>query len=217
VYVLTANKRWYPLAHKYRKIWGNLICNLSGLRQVVTFEEKIDPSRSYILAPNHCSYLDIVSTTCGLPIYFNFMAKYELSKVPLFGRFFSTLDISVNRKNRKQAVEAFYEADSRLKNGTSILIFPEGGITKESPTLTRFKPGAFKLAIQNQVPIIPITLLDNHKRLPDGNILGGTPGKMRMIVHRPVEVTNLKPEDENELKQKVYSIIEKALQQNNIS
>lgn len=145
------------------------------------------------------------------------MAKYELGKIPLFGRFFRTLDIAVNRKNRKQAVEAFYEADTRLKNGTSILIFPEGGITKDSPTLTRFKPGAFKLAIQNQVPIIPITLLDNHKRLPDGNILGGSPGKMRMIVHRPIEVTNLKPEDENELKQKVYSIIEKALQENNIS
>jgi len=144
------------------------------------------------------------------------MAKYELSRIPLFGRFFKTLDIAVNRKNRKQAVESFHEADRRLKEGTSIFIFPEGGITKGSPKLSRFKPGAFKLALQNNIAILPITLLDNYKRLPDGNILGGSPGKMRMIVHRLIEVVNLKPEDEGELKQKVYCIIEKALTDNGI-
>lgn len=216
-YFLTSNKRRYPIAHKYRKTWGNLICLLSGLRKQTTFEQPLNTERNYIIVANHCSYLDIVSTSCGLPLYFNYMAKYELSKIPLFGRFFKTLDIAVNRKNRKQAVESFHEADRRIKENTSILIFPEGGITKESPKLSRFKPGAFKLAIQNQVPILPVTLLDNYKRLPDGNVLGGTPGKMRMIVHRPIEVVNLKPEDEGELKQKVYCIIEKALAEHGIT
>ena len=74
-YILTANKKWFPLAHQYRRIWGNLICFLAGLRKKVTFEEPLDTNRVYIIAPNHCSYLDIVSTTCDIPIYFNYMAN----------------------------------------------------------------------------------------------------------------------------------------------
>lgn len=142
------------------------------------------------------------------------MAKYELSKIPLFGRFFKTIDIAVNRKNRKASVQSFHEADKRIKEGASMLVFPEGAITKESPKLSRFKNGAFKLAIQNNIPVLPVTILDNYKRLPDGDFLGGGPGKMRMIVHRPVEVTNLKLEDADTLKQNVYCIIEKALKEN---
>ena len=99
-YILTANKKWFPLAHQYRRIWGNLICFLAGLRKKVTFEEPLDTNRVYIIAPNHCSYLDIVSTTCDIPIYFNYMAKYELSKIP-FGVSISYLDLAKRLGNEK--------------------------------------------------------------------------------------------------------------------
>lgn len=211
VYYLTANSKRYPLAHKYRRIWGKYICFMAGLKLEVTFEEELDLNRTYIICPNHCSYLDIIATSCGLPFYFIFMAKHELSKIPLFGRFFRTIDIAVDRKNRRKSVEAFIFANKRIKNGSSILLFPEGGITDESPRLSRFKGGAFKLAIKNQVPILPISLLDNYKRLPNDNFFGVSPGKIRMLVHRPIEVTNLILEDEKELNQKVFSIIEESL------
>ena len=216
LYLFTARKKWYPLAHKYRIVWGNFICAASGLRQSVTLEDEIDPKQTYVIVANHTSYLDIISTTCGIPVYFNYMAKYELKKIPLFGRFFSTIDIAVNRQNRRESVIAFHEANKRIKNGTSVLIFPEGSITKETPKLSRFKSGAFKLAVDNQIPILPVTILDNYKRLPDGNLFGGGPGKMRMIIHRPIEVSNLKAGEEKDLIQKIYIIIETTLEKESL-
>jgi 1-acyl-sn-glycerol-3-phosphate acyltransferase len=137
------------------------------------------------------------------------MAKDELAKIPVFGIFFRTIDISVNRQNNRESHQAFIMASERLKEGTSVLIFPEGGIHKNVPPMAKFKAGAFRLAIDNQIPIIPITLPDNWKRLPGGGLDNGlTPGRIRMVVHREVNTVGLNLERKDELKAKVFSIID---------
>lgn len=144
-----------------------------------------------------------------LPNYFNFMAKDQLGKIPVFGIFFRTIDISVNRENQRESHQAFIAAAERLKEGASVLIFPEGGIRKNVPPMAPFKNGLFRLAIENQVPIVPITILDNWKRLPGGGIDNGLlPGKMRMIVHREVITVGLNISQKDELKEKVFGIID---------
>ncbi len=209
-----SNKKFYPLVHFLRKLWGELIFLFGGFWPQVEFEEKLDEQKVYIFVPNHFSYLDIPMTSVGLNHYLNYMAKIELAKIPLFGKFFTTIDIAVNRKNPIMAVKAMERVKEQLlANKQSIVIFPEGTVSKTAPQLSKFKEGPFKLAIETQVAIVPVSLIDNWKRLPDDGSLTAFPGRLRMYVHRAIDTSGLKPDDQQMLLQKVYSIIENKLKE----
>lgn len=189
---------------------------LSGLRPSTVYEEELDPDLTYIFTPNHFSYLDILSVNVQMPFYFNFMAKSELANIPLFKIFFKTIDVPVARNSLSGARRAYEQANQRLEEGVSLLNFPEGGIGKLVPKMQSFKLGAFKMAIAHGIPIIPITLADNWKRMPSGGLdSGGWPGKMRMYVHRPIATDNLKEGDEHNLASEVYRIIEEKFKELN--
>jgi 1-acyl-sn-glycerol-3-phosphate acyltransferase len=209
--ILLAKKSWYPKAHALRRVWGSYIFYFGGMECQVEFEEKLTPNKTYIFVPNHSSYLDIPAFTVMMPGYFIFMAKAELLKVPLFRIFFKTIDIPVNRQSAIKAHRSLLEANKRLSEGISIVNFPEGTIPQSAPTLGRFKEGPFRLAIENEVDLVPITLPDNHLRLPDKGKLEATPGKVRMFVHKPISTKGLLIADANRLKQEVYCIIEAKL------
>lgn len=90
-----------------------------------------------------------------IPEYFLFMGKYELLRWPLFNMFFKDMNIAVNRGSHVEAAKAFRRAANALDRGTSLALFPEGTIPVFTPRLKPFKDGAFKLAIEKQVPIVP--------------------------------------------------------------
>ena len=210
--ILLSNEKWYSTAHRLRKIWGYCIVYPSLLFPKVIYEEKPKHNQTYVFCPNHFSYLDILTTTMLIPNYFNFMAKDELTKIFGFNIFFKSIDIPVNRHSIKKSHEAFKHADNRIKKGASILVFPEGGIKNSYPRLSPFKSGAFRLAIENQIPIVPVTIIDNWKRMPGGGFANGLmPGRMRMIIHRAIPTIGLKAEQKNELKEKVFGIIDAEL------
>jgi 1-acyl-sn-glycerol-3-phosphate acyltransferase len=187
---------------------------LSGLRPKTYYEIPLENHKCYIFTPNHFSYLDILSANVQMPYYFSFMAKSELAKIPLFNIFFKTIDITVVRNSVQGARNAYNLAINRLEDGISLLNFPEGGIGPTVPQMQEFKMGAFKMAIETGTEIVPITIIDNWKRLLSGGITnGGSPGKMRMFVHRPISTKNLKEGDEKELAQQVYRIIEAKFQE----
>lgn len=207
--IFLRRERYYPYAHKLRRIWGRILMLLSGLFPSTTYDEKLPKLGTYVFVANHFSYLDILSVNVQMPYYFNFMAKSELAKIPLFGIFFRTIDIPVERKSIKGAKLAFEQACQRLADGISILNFPEGGISKTIPKMRDFKMGPFKMAIEQGVPIVPVTIADNWKRLPDnGVVAGGMPGRMRMHIHAPIDTADMNVGDEIDLSRKVYSIIE---------
>ena len=94
------------------------------------------------------------------------MAKAELMNWPLFGIFFKKkTDIAVHRSHKKMASQALIEADATIKEGISVAFFAEGTIPRNTPQLGAFKNGAFKIAIENQVPIVPITFVSNWRRM----------------------------------------------------
>jgi 1-acyl-sn-glycerol-3-phosphate acyltransferase len=207
--IFLSRKEWYPQAHRLRGIWGAILMILTGILPSVKFEEKLNRRGTYILAPNHFSYLDIVTVNVLLPVYFNFMAKADLARIPVFGIFFRTIDIPVERGSSTASHKAFLEADGRLKQGISMLIFPEGKIGDKVPQMSNFKVGAFRLAIENNVPIVPISILDNFKRMESGGLTdGGTPGRMRIIVHKPIQVDGLTLSDIPALQKQVFDIID---------
>ncbi len=215
-WLLLSSEKSYFYADKLRKFWGKLTSYLGLMIPIVQFEHKIDTSKQYVFCPNHISYLDIVLCGSFLPTFNFFMAKMELSNLPLFRIWFKTLDVPVKRESLRSSHGAFQSAASKLQKGLSLIIFPEGKIPNNAPQLHHpLKPGAFKLAIEHGLPVVPVTILDNMKRL-NFDIFWSSPGKMRMIVHAPIETTNLSIDDAPLLAEQVYSIINNQLKQSGI-
>ncbi len=214
-YVFLSFKRTYPAAHRLRRVWGVLTCVPAGLIPVITREGQIPKNRRIVYCANHCSYLDIL--TCGtyLPGFNFFMAKMELSNVPLFRKWFKTVDVPVKRENLRSSHAAFHLAAEKMKGGAHMIIFPEGKIPADTPKLHKFKPGAFRLAIEQEAVIIPVTLPDNHKRMDIYSWIA-FPGIMRMCIHEAIDTKGMSTEDAGNLEQSVFEVMESNLKKRKV-
>ncbi len=214
--ILLSREAWFPYAFQLKKVWAHWIIFSTGIVYKITYEEKPEKGKAYIICPNHSSYLDIVLTNIAFPNYFHFMGKVELKNIPLFNIFFRRMNISVDRSSRTDSLKAFKRANKDIAKGIGIAIFPEATIPAISPELGPFKSGAFRLAIQNQIPVIPITFLDNWKLFPDSNEnrFLVCPGLSRIIIHKAIPTIGMTDSDVSSLKQEVYSIIETTLIKN---
>lgn len=136
------------------------------------------------------------------------MGKKELGSVPLFKIFFKKMNVLVDRKNRIAAVRAMDECKERLLKGESVVIFPEGSIPDRAPKMKKFKNGAFKLAIETGLPIVPVTYKSNYKRLSEGAWWKACfPGKVEVVIHEPIDTSNKSEEDLVNLSNQVFEII----------
>jgi 1-acyl-sn-glycerol-3-phosphate acyltransferase len=192
------------------KIWSRFILKFSGFYLEVEFEEQLDASKAYIICPNHVSYLDIPVTFAIMPGVFVFVGKKSLSKIPIFGWVYKKTMILVDRSNNRSSYNAFKHASERISNGVGIAIYPEGGIPVHETKLNRFKSGAFRMAIEQGADLIPVTFADNKKKFPTGR-LGGSPGKLRVYVHKPITAGTYKSESMQKFKSDVYAIIDEKL------
>lgn len=139
------------------------------------------------------------------------LEKKELVKIPLFGFFYKRTCILVDRNSSKSKNEVFKRAQDRLNQGLSICIFPEGGVPDdESILLDEFKDGAFRLAIEHQIPIVPVVFADNKERF-SYTFLSGSPGKMRARILPFVETDGVTIEHRKELKEQVRQLIYNGL------
>lgn len=213
-----AKRRRYKYAFACQHIMARWITGLSGiyLKKVYHINRNQIPQPCVIVA-NHASYLDIILSYLILKKYFVFMAKFELNKAPLFKIFFKDMQISVNRTNIKDAHRAFARASEEIDGGHSVFIFPEGTIGSDIGTLLRFKNGPFKLAIDKQVPILPITFVGNWKLLQIGGFLKsyGKPGVCKAIIHKPILTKGMTVENVVNLREDVHKLIAETLQKEN--
>lgn len=162
---------------------------------------------SYMFVANHTSIIDIMLMLAVVSHPFVFLGKKELAKIPLFGFFYKRTCILVDRGSQRSRVEAFAEAQRRLKQGNSICIFPEGGVPADkSLEMAAFKDGAFRLAIDHQIPIVPITFHDNKKRF-SYTFFSGSPGIMRAKINSKIPTLNKTQEDKRAIKDETYNII----------
>ena len=156
---------------------------------------------------NHTSVTDIMLMFYSTKSPFVFVGKKELAKFPIFGYIYKRSCILVDRGNTKSRVEAFRRAESRLNEGLGVCIFPEGGVPKNlNLILDDFKDGAFRLAIEHQIPIAPMTFHDNKKRFPYSFFRGG-PGQMRVKVHQLIPTTGMALQDKRTLKNQTREVI----------
>ena len=183
-----------------------------GFRIKFKANENIDPNKSYMYCPNHGSLLDpfVLIALSKKPIVF--VGKKELAKIPVFGFFYKRTVIMVDRSSFESRKRVFKMARERLQNGVSMAIFPEGLVPSEDVVLAPFKKGAFSLAIEFGIPIIPQVYYD-CKRFFSWDIFKGRPGVLRVHQHNFIETKGLSLEkDMEELKNKTFNIIYKDLE-----
>ncbi|MGZ4034801.1 MAG: lysophospholipid acyltransferase family protein, partial [Bacteroidia bacterium] len=186
-FIFLSKREWFPKAFQLKKFWARWILIVPGLFYKITYRIPANKlPQPAVYCANHSSYLDIVYSYIVIPKYFVFMGKQELNKAPLFRIFFRQMNILVDRSSNASAHRAFIRAGKDIGEGHSAFLFPEGGISSNGK-LKGFKNGAFKLAIEKQVPVVPITYLNNWKLLQNGGFFKsiGRPGVSRIIVHEP--------------------------------
>jgi 1-acyl-sn-glycerol-3-phosphate acyltransferase len=212
--ILLSSRKWFPKVFVLKKIWAHFILFPAFIFYFIRREEKLDRNKTYVFCPNHTSYLDIMLIYIAIPNYFHTIGKAELMKVPLFNRFFKRMNIPVNRKSHIDSHKAFVRAGDDIDKGISITLFPEGTIHHTYPQMGRFKNGPFKLAIEKQVPIVPITFLNNNLLLPDNYWKHiGRPGVAGVVMHKPIETRGMTENDLDLLKQKCFDVIDKTLKE----
>lgn len=194
------------------KVWAYAVFWSCGLPTDVRFKFKPDPKKSYIFCANHSSYLDIPTICYVLPGYVVIMGKSSLAKIPLFGYMFIKFYIAVDRSKAKSRAEAMTKSAEAIDKGYSLGIFPEGTIPRENhPQMIAFKDGAFRIAIEKQVPIVPVAIVNNWKILPDDGSFTPYIHKMITIVCEPILTTGLTLDDINRIRQQTYDTIYKEL------
>lgn len=213
-YLAAQNPGTYGLLNQMRKLNSRLCSFFIGAIFRFTFEEPLSDHQPYIYCSNHTSNLDIMILCTLARGRFHFMGKDELLKNPVLKIFFKTIDIPVNRESKISAFRAFKRAGENLEQGMSLIIFPEGKIDDGHypPKLMPFKNGPFRLAIEKKIPIVPVSLTNIWKRMwDDGAKYGSTPGICDIYVHKPVLTTNLTINDSDELKDRIFELINSKL------
>jgi 1-acyl-sn-glycerol-3-phosphate acyltransferase len=206
-----SRERWYPFFFKLARFWAKFILVGMGFVYSIKREDIPDIKKSYMFIANHTSMVDIMLMLVSIKNPFVFVGKKELAQIPLFGFFYKRTCILVDRSSPKSRQAVFLRAQRRLKQGLSICIFPEGGVPEEHIVLDDFKDGAFRLAINHQIPIVPITFYDNKKRFSYTFFSGG-PGKMRALIHKFIKTDGLKVEETKTLNSCARQIILNDLQ-----
>jgi 1-acyl-sn-glycerol-3-phosphate acyltransferase len=196
------------------RAWAKLTFILSFFPYRIEVRGRLEKDKQYIFCPNHFSYLDI--PTMGLnPHNTIFVGKNEMEKIPLFGYMYRRLHITVDRSKLKSRFNTMVRTLKALDEGKSLVIYPEGGIVSTSPPiLAPFKDGAFRAAIEKQIPIVPVTIPHNWIILPDGEH-GVNWGLITVIFHEPIETAGSTLEDIGTLKNTVHEVLATELAKQN--
>jgi 1-acyl-sn-glycerol-3-phosphate acyltransferase len=191
--------------------WARSLLRAGNVKVILHDAHRADPAHPHIFVCNHVSWFDVLALAAELPRY-NFVAKAELFRVPVFGRGAKAVGtIPIERENRKAAFAAYEEAAQRIRMGDSVVVFPEG-TRGASYALRPFKKGPFVLAIASQAPVVPIIVHGTIEVLPRGSFWARA-GTVHVHFLEPVPTLGLSYDDRDALANSVYSRMADALQQ----
>jgi len=192
------------------KMWGKFCCYIFFIKVECNGFEHLNPKQSYIFTANHQSIFDILAVYGWIPFIFKWVMKMELRNLPFIGAACAAAGhIFIDRSNPMAAKHSLEKAAEQLIHGNSVVIFPEGTRTRTGK-LGKFKRGAFLLAMELKLPIVPITISGSFERLPKHTVLV-KPGTIKIIVHSPLDVSKYTMEQSSELLRTTQEIIRGAL------
>jgi 1-acyl-sn-glycerol-3-phosphate acyltransferase len=193
------------------RVWADLWFPLIFVFPRHSFETPHDQSKPYIFVINHSSLLDAALLPKAFRQPVRPLGKVEMSKIPLFGFIYRKVIVTVDRKNATNRAQSIRVLKSIIGKGISVLFFPEGTYNETNLPLKSFYSGAFRVAIETQIPIKPVLFLDTHNRMHHQSIFSLNPGKCRIVFLDEIPVTGLRTSDTEDLKWKVYEIMERKL------
>lgn len=208
--VLLSDEKYYNTFWKLMRAWSFYLIYGMGFRLKIDKKQKTDPKKSYMFIANHASLLDpwIMIAMNKNPLLF--VGKKELVKLPIFGFFYKKAVVMVDRSDPKSRKEVYARVKKRLESGLSIAIFPEGLVPKENVVLAPFTNGAFSLAIEYQMPIVPQIYYD-AKRLFSWDFFKGRPGTFRVKQLEFLNSEGLTMDDKEAIKKNAFNLINNEL------
>ena len=193
--------------HPAARDWSRAILRLAGVRVRVVGEDNLNMDGAFIVIANHESWFDVWALAGWLPIEARFLANKELSGIPIFGRAWRACGhISVDRGDRASAIESLSHAGRQIRDqGLHMVLFAEGTRSADGK-LQEFKKGPFVLAIQGEVPIIPVAILGTRPLMPKGSFRIGR-GEILVRVGEPISVAGMEHADRDRLRKIVRDAV----------
>lgn len=209
--LLCINKKHYKYAYFFIRLWCYILFYGMGFRyELINLSgKKIDKNRQYIFISNHTSMIDVL-----LPVILHphhpvvFVGKKELDKIPIFSIIYRQVAVLVDRKDPKSRAAVYDKVAQRMAEGSSIIIFPEGGVPDDtSIVLDNFKDGAFKLSSKHHFPIAVYTYVGLKEMFPFDHSKGH-PGKVKIYLNDILEPNK----SSEELKENAFTLIKNTLE-----
>jgi 1-acyl-sn-glycerol-3-phosphate acyltransferase len=207
IFFFTASERFVQIAGI---AWTRFNSFITPMFVTVIGKNNINKNQSYVIAANHQSLYDIFALYGWLPVDFRWVMKLELRHVPVLGYYcYKAGHIYIDRSDHQKAIDSINAAKNKISGGTCIVFFPEGTRSMDGE-LIEFKKGAFKFALDINLPILPVTLVGTRDVLPAGTI-GLFPGRAKLILHEPIEVSGYTEETLKDLMSRVRQSIQSGL------
>ncbi len=183
---------------RWGRFWSRMILAMGRFKLKVHQEAELDLNQPYVFVCNHQNSLDILSHLAGIPHPFGFAAKASLRKIPFMGwAMEQSICIWVDRSTPRKAIQSMKDSGERIRNGTSVLIYPEGERTW-AHEMVPFMKGAFLLALEAGVPLVPMVLHDAYRYFDERRYISA-PGTIHMTIGEPIDLTGKTRKDANAL------------------
>jgi len=196
------------VVHYYARLWGKVALLANRVKVRIEGMEYLKGKGPYIFMSNHQGSYDIFVLLSCLPFQFKWLAKKELFSIPFFGWTMAAAGyIPIDREGSRKTVKAMDEAAQKIRDGMSVVIFPEGSRSPDG-SIQPFKKGGFTLAIKSKVPIIPIAIAGSREIMPKDRLTAAS-GEIRMRMGDPIETQNYSLKDRKFLMEKVNETISK--------
>jgi 1-acyl-sn-glycerol-3-phosphate acyltransferase len=191
-------------------LWARLLCALTPVKIWKKGRKNKLKKQSYVIVSNHSSSFDILVLYARLGFDFKWVMKKELRKVPGLGVACEKLGhIFIDRSSPKAALDTIEKAEEHIKGGTCVVFFPEGTRSRTGK-MGEFKKGAYKLAFDLGLPILPVTIKGTFDILPTGSF-NLFPGKVKLIYHKPIDIEQYSWEKVEELMNHTKEVLQSGL------
>jgi 1-acyl-sn-glycerol-3-phosphate acyltransferase len=198
------DKRGY-FGHWCARTWSRLILLTTGVRIDVEGLDRLVPARTYVFVANHQSIYDIPILFWALPYQLRIIAKESLGRIPFLGWHLRRSGHMLVDRTRPHPVAILAWASRLTSGGLSLIVFPEGTRSRDG-RVARFKGGSFHLALEAGLPIVPLSVIGSRHVMLKGR-LATYPGKVRLVIHEPIETTQLAGSNTREFGERVRQII----------
>ncbi len=195
------------MIYHYNRVWLDAWGFFSGIVMETRGKEHLDSQETYVIVGNHCNMLDIIIVGSRVTHPFKPLIKKELLAIPVLGAMLKIISVVVDRSSRQSRILSYQRMKQTLKKNISILIFPEGTRNRSKLPLKPFYDGAFKLAIDAQVPILPVALLNVRRMNPIGTFRF-YPGRIVFQYLKAIPTQGLSQADLPSIKKQVFEELE---------